>query len=229
CCGGHVRDGDLLLRRALRDDLAVDDLEIVGIDLELLARDLENSLSHLERGLLRGLARDERRARRERSGADGRRVGVRVVVGDPVVGDADRLGHDLRLDRLRAVADVGGAGEDVDAPVGLDLDPRLRRVAVLIHPRRVLDRRDAAALMDSHQWSFRRSWWMPGVREPSQARTQGAFVLANTDATEDADWRRVIALRARPKTAGRATLVVLRVSELGDEVLGEQVAGPWLG
>ena len=51
----------------------------------------------------------------------GGRVGVRVVVRDPVVGDAERLGDDLRLDRLRAVADVRRAGEDVDAPIRLIL------------------------------------------------------------------------------------------------------------
>ena len=41
--------------------------------------------------------------------------------------------------------------EHVDAPVRLDLDPRLRRVAVLVHPGRVLDRRDPAACVLCHQ------------------------------------------------------------------------------
>ncbi len=151
--GGDVGHADLLLRRALRDHLAVDDLEVGRIDLELLAGDLEDLLPHALGGLLRRLARDERRARGERAGADRRRVGVRVVVRDPLVRHADRLGDDLRLDRLRAVADVRGAGEHVDPAVGLDLDPGLRRVAVLVHPRGVLDRREAAAGLDCHQWA----------------------------------------------------------------------------
>ena len=150
CRGSHIRDADFLLRRALGQDLAVDDLEVGGVDLELLAGDLEDLRAHRESGLLRGLARDERGARRERPRADGRRVGVRVVVGDPLVRHADRLGDDLRLDRLRPVADVGCPGEDVDSPVRLDLDPGLRRIAVLVHPGRVLDRREPAALVDGH-------------------------------------------------------------------------------
>ena len=50
-----------------------------------------------------------------------RRVGVRVVVRDPVVRDADRLGDDLRLDRLRAVADVGRPANTSTRPSGLTL------------------------------------------------------------------------------------------------------------
>src|SRR5919201_5220892 len=46
---------------------------------------------------------------------------------------------------------------------------------------------------------------MPVVREPSQARTQGAFVLFRPDATEDAAWRSVIARQAPPSIAGRIT------------------------
>ena len=151
--GRDVGHADLLLRRALGEHLAVDDLEVGRIDLELLAGDLEDLLAHVDGGLLGSLARHERRPRGERAGADGRRVGIRVVVRDPLVGHADRLGHDLGLDRLRSVADVRRAGEDVDAAVRLHLDPRLRRVAVLVHPRRVLDRREAAAGLDCHQWA----------------------------------------------------------------------------
>ena len=151
--GGHVGHADLLLRCALRDHLTVDDLEVGRIDLELLAGDLEDLLAHVLGRLLDRLAGDERRPRGERAGADRRRVGVGVVVGDPLVRDADRLGDDLGLDRLRAVADVRGAGEHVDATVRLDLDPCLRRVAVLVHPRGVLDRREAAAGLDCHQWA----------------------------------------------------------------------------
>ena len=149
-CRGHVGNADLLLRRTLRDHFTVDDLEVGRVDLELLAGDLEDLLTDVLGRLLDGLAGNERCARGERAGADGRRVGVRIVVGDPLVGHADRLRHDLRLDRLRAVADVGRSREHVDAAVRLDLDPRLRRVAVLVHPRRVLDCREAAAGLDCH-------------------------------------------------------------------------------
>ena len=168
---GDVWHADLLLRGALGDHLAVDDLEVVRRDLELLGRDLEQLLLGAQGRLLDRLAGDEGRARRERARADGRRVGVRVVVGDPLVGDAERLGDDLALDRLRPVADVGRAREDVDTPVGLDLDPRLRRVAVLVHPRRVLDRRDPSANMLRHQWSTSPTWATrcSGSRSPSRA------------------------------------------------------------
>src|SRR5438105_14601212 len=46
---------------------------------------------------------------------------------------------------------------------------------------------------------------MPGLRAPSQARTQGACGLTSPDATEDAAWRRVLAGRAPVDGAGRAT------------------------
>ena len=59
---GDVADAELRLRSALRDHLAVDDLEVGGVDLHLLAGDLEDLLLHLERRLLGRLAGDERRA-----------------------------------------------------------------------------------------------------------------------------------------------------------------------
>ena len=65
----------------------------------------------------------------------------------PVVGNADRLGDDLRLDRLRAVADVGRAAKTSMRPSGFTLIQRLRRVAVLVHAGGVLDRRDPVALV----------------------------------------------------------------------------------
>src|SRR6188472_505959 len=175
--GGDVGNGDLLLRRALGQHLAVHDLEVGGVDLELLARDVEDPLPDSLGRLLDRLARDERRTRRERPGADGRRVGVRVVVRDPVVRDADRLRDDLRLDRLRPVGDVGRAREDVDATVGLHLDPRLRRVAVLVHASRVLDRRDPAALVHSHQWSSGFAIW-PTRCSGSRSPSRGSRVIA---------------------------------------------------
>src|SRR2546423_10199966 len=48
---------------------------------------------------------------------------------------------------------------------------------------------------------------MPGSLAPSQAGTQGAFGLGSPGATEDAAWRRVIAGRAPPDVAGRATVL----------------------
>ncbi len=87
-----------------------------------------------------GVAADERAARGERARADGRRVGVRVVHRHPVVGHAERVGDDLGVHRPGALADVDRAGEDVDAPVRLELDPGLARVAVLVHAGGVLDR-----------------------------------------------------------------------------------------
>ena len=58
--GGHVGNADLLLWRTLRDHLAVDDLEVGGVDLELLAGDLEDLLADVLRRLLDSLTRDER-------------------------------------------------------------------------------------------------------------------------------------------------------------------------
>ena len=174
-----VRHRDRALRRTLGHHLAVDDLEVGRVDLELLARDLEDLLARLLGCLLDRPSRDERRARRERARADGRRVGVRVVVGDPVERHADRLGDDLRLDRLRAVPDVGGTGEHVDAPVRLDLDPRLRRVAVLVHSRGVLDCRESAAGMDCHQCSGFPVW--PTRCSGSRSPLRGSGVIVRYD------------------------------------------------
>jgi hypothetical protein len=69
---GDVGDGDLLLRSSLRGDHSVLDLEIGSVDLELLARDLQQlRLGALGR-LLHGHPGDERRPRGERAGANGR-------------------------------------------------------------------------------------------------------------------------------------------------------------
>ena len=57
------RDGDLLLQGALRDHLAVDDLEVGGVDLQLLAA-ISSSFCAFDR-LANGVAGDEGRARRE--------------------------------------------------------------------------------------------------------------------------------------------------------------------
>src|SRR6266567_1842136 len=46
---------------------------------------------------------------------------------------------------------------------------------------------------------------MPGLRAPSDARTQGASIAEAMGATEDAAARRVIAGRAPPNVAGRVT------------------------
>ena len=56
----------------------------------------------------------------------------------------------------------------------------------------------------ARQWVSWWDWWMPGAREPSQARTQGACGLVSPDATEDDAWRRVLASRRR-HLAGRPT------------------------
>ena len=66
-----VRHRDRALRGALGHDLAVDDLEVGRVDLELLARDLEDLLARLLGCLLDRPSRDEGRARRERPRADG--------------------------------------------------------------------------------------------------------------------------------------------------------------
>ena len=146
-----VGHGDLAVRRALRQDLALDDLEVVRRDLELLGGDVEDPLLRLLGREAHGVAADERAARGERPGADRGGVGVGVVHRDPVVRDAEGVGDDLRVDGLRALADVDRAGEDVDATVRLELDPGLARVAVLVHARRVLDRREPATAMLGHQ------------------------------------------------------------------------------
>src|SRR5207253_8963392 len=125
--------------RALRDHLAVLDLEVARVDLELLGGDVDDPLPHPLGGETDGVAADERPARGEGAGADSGGVRVGVVHRDPVVRDAERVGNDLRVHRLRALADVDGAGEDVYAAVGLQLDPGLRRVAVLVHAGRILD------------------------------------------------------------------------------------------
>src|SRR6266550_5393653 len=150
CGGGHLRDPDLPVRSSLGNDLAVDDVEIAGSELELLRGNVENACACLLGCEANGVAADERAARGEASGAHGGRVGVRVVVGDPVEGDAERVGDDLRVHGPRSLADVDRPGKDVDSPVGLELDPGLARVAVLIHSRGVLDRRDPPALVLRH-------------------------------------------------------------------------------
>ena len=145
-------DAHRLRRRALDRHRAVGDLEVLGVDLQLAGRHRQDPLAHLAGRLQHGVSGHERGPRRERAGAHRRRVGVGVVVGDPVVGDADSLGHDLRLDGLGPVADVGRAREHVHPAVGLDLDPGLRRVAVLVHAGGVLDGGDSLAAVQSHQW-----------------------------------------------------------------------------
>src|ERR671924_781862 len=57
---------------------------------------------------------------------------------------------------------------------------------------------------------------MPGSRAPSDARTQRARGLDSPSATEDAAARRVIAGRALPSVAGRATVSVLDSETDGD-------------
>ena len=148
--GGRRRDladRHPLVGRALHVDHAVLDVEVGGVDLHRLTGDLE----HLLLGLLGGLEHrepaDEGAARGEGAGAERRGVGVRDVHVDRLVGHAERVGHDLRVHGLGALAEVDGAGEDVDAPVGLDLDPGLRRVAALVHAGGVLDRGEAASTM----------------------------------------------------------------------------------
>src|SRR5882724_7500215 len=150
CGRGHFRDPDLPVRSSLGNDLAVDDVEIPGRDLELLRRNLEDAFTCLLGREANRVAADERAARGKAPGADGGRVGVRVVVGDPVEGDAECVRDDLRVHGPRSLADVDRAGEDVDATVGLELDPGLARIAVLVHARRVLDRRDPPALELRH-------------------------------------------------------------------------------
>ena len=51
--------------------LAVGDLEVARVDLELLRRDLEHLLPRPLRRVAHGVAADERAARGERTGADG--------------------------------------------------------------------------------------------------------------------------------------------------------------
>ena len=47
--------------------------------------------------------------------------------------------------------EIAGKELEIDAAIRLDLDPGLRRVAVLVHPGWVLDRGDPASLVHSHQ------------------------------------------------------------------------------
>ena len=62
---GHVGDRDLAVRRALGQDLAVDDLEVVGGDLELLGGDVEDPLARLLGRVADRVAADEGAARGE--------------------------------------------------------------------------------------------------------------------------------------------------------------------
>ena len=148
--GGNFRNPDLPVRSSLGNDLAVDDVEIAWRDLELLRRNVEDAFTCLLGRETDGVAADERAARREAPGAHGGRVGVRVVVGDPLEGDAERVRDDLCVHGPRSLADVDRAGEDVDAAVGLELDPGLTWVAVLVHAGGVLDRCDPPALVLRH-------------------------------------------------------------------------------
>ena len=175
---GDVGDADLLLRGALGSDDAVRDLEICRVDLELLRCDVEDSLAHPFGGEPYGVAADERAAGCERAGADGGRVGVRVVHRHPVVGHAQGVGDDLRVDGLRALPDVDRACEDVDASVRLELDPGLARVAVLVHARRVLDRREPATAMLCHQASSPSSRCCATRCSGSRSPVRGSRVIA---------------------------------------------------
>src|SRR5439155_11022553 len=120
CCGrGDFGDPDLSVGSSLGNDLTVHDVEIPGCDLELLRRNVEDAFTCLLGCEADGVAADERAARGEAPGAHGGRVRVRVVVGDPLEGDAERVRDDLRVHGPRSLADVDRAGEDVDAAVGL--------------------------------------------------------------------------------------------------------------
>ena len=70
--GGDVGEPELAVRRPPCKHLAVGDLEIAGVDLHLLRRDLEDLLAHALGRETHGVAADERPARRERAGADRR-------------------------------------------------------------------------------------------------------------------------------------------------------------
>src|SRR5205085_6520034 len=84
-------------------------------------------------------------------GADRRGIGVRVVHRHPVVWHAERVGDDLRVNRLRSLADVDRSGEHVDSAVWLELDPGLGGIAVLVHPGWVLDCREPSSLVHGHR------------------------------------------------------------------------------
>ena len=147
---GDLRDADLPVRRSFRDDLSLDDVEVGGCDLELLRRDVQDPLACPLGSESHRIAADECAAGREAARAHRRRVGVRVVHRDPVVRDAEGVGGDLGVDGTRALPVVDRSGEDVDAAVGLELDPGLARIAVLVHAGRIFDRRDPTALVFRH-------------------------------------------------------------------------------
>ncbi len=145
--GRHLADRHPPVGRPLDVDHAVLDVEVCGVDLHRLAGDLEQLLLGLPGRLEHRQAADEGAARGERAGAERRGVGVRDVHVDRFVGHAERVGHDLRVHRLRSLPEVDRAGEHVYAPVGLDLHPGLRRIAPLVHAGGILDRGEPASTM----------------------------------------------------------------------------------
>ena len=98
---------------------AVDDLEVLGRDLELLGGDVEQPLARLERGQLDG-APDRVSDLAAAAHASVRRArGVGVVDPDAVGAHAERVGGDRREGGLDA-GHVGGAGDDRQTPVGIE-------------------------------------------------------------------------------------------------------------
>ena len=112
--------------------------------------DLEHHLARFPRRHHDGVADAVRAAAGEGAHAMRAGVGVGGVDHDVVVGHAERLGGDLRADRLDALAEIDGGQRDDEAAGGRGVDQRLARVAAEIHAGRIVDGGDAAPLQPGH-------------------------------------------------------------------------------
>ena len=138
----HVEDADAAVRRAVHVDaaLAVGD-EVAGVDLELGGGHLEHHLARLAGGHDDGVADAVGAAAGEGAHAVRAGVGVGGVDHHALVGDAERLGGDLRADGLDALAEVDRGEGDDEAAGGGGVDQRLAGVAAEVHAGGVVDRR----------------------------------------------------------------------------------------
>ena len=107
---------------------------------------LEHHLARFPRGHHDGVADAVRAAAGEGAHAVRPGVGVGGVDHHLVVGHAERLGGDLRADRLDALAEIDRGQRDDEAAGGGGMDQRLAGIAAEIHAGRVVDGGDAAPL-----------------------------------------------------------------------------------
>ena len=151
CRKRSVDDRDRFLRTALHMDIALAvGLEIGSIDLELLARHFEHDRLGFLGRYHDGVADAVGAARSE--GAHAVRPGVGIGrIDDHVFGrHPDRLGADLRHDRLEPLTDIDARQCDDEASRRSGVDERLRWVAAEIHAGRIVDRRHAASALLHH-------------------------------------------------------------------------------